>query len=125
MLCDIIRRQSLARNETRKPNMPAFAVLVLLITFAFTVNLLLANGHIMEIILDGEEPPLQHTATTSSASDKSANNNGNGGPMRQCRIEYQVTRQLVGWCTRLGRTSMVRACATTGHMVPFHRDCIL
>lgn len=41
----------------------------------------------------------------------------------QCRIEFQVTKVLPGWCTRLGRSSG-RACVSGNHLIPFHPDCM-
>lgn len=44
-------------------------------------------------------------------------------PTGQCRIEFQVTKVMPGWCTRLGRGSG-RACISGNHMIPFHPECM-
>lgn len=44
-------------------------------------------------------------------------------PIGQCKIEFQVTKVMPGWCTQLGRGSG-RACVSGNHLIPFHPDCM-
>lgn len=107
------------------------------------VATIVADAHLMEILMEAEEPPaafaapasffdlkaaLQSAATglqeAAAAAVPEAQVAAAGAAMGQCRIEYQVMKSVAGRCTRLGRSG-THACVSDGHLVPFHPECAI
>lgn len=78
-------------------------------------------GSLNDILLDLEAKSAQSSQQQMPSPATGAEPSSSGS--HQCRIEYQVTKVIPGWCTRLGRGSG-RACVSGTHLVPFHPECM-